>query len=84
MFIIAATIITISNNPMISLHPIKAIREKLGLSQIALSNLINLKQAQISACELRKRNLSIKSAKKLIHIAKKHGLKYNLSDLYPD
>ena len=66
------------------LHPVREIRKKLNLTQPQLSNLIGLKQSQLSACELGKRTLSIKAAKKLIFIAKEYGHTYSLDFVYSD
>jgi DNA-binding transcriptional regulator YiaG len=80
---------TISNNPMTKIklkpiHPIRMIRKELALSQAALARLIGIKQAQLSACEIGLRNLSIKAGKKLITLAKKKGFCYHLEYIYPD
>lgn len=66
------------------LHPVREIRKKLNLTQPELSNMIGLKQSQLSACELGKRTLSVKAAKKLIKIARRFGLNYSLEFIYPD
>lgn len=66
------------------LQPVQEIRENLKLSQANLSRLMGLRQSQISACELGRRNLSIRAAKKLIAIAKEQGFNYTLDFIYPD
>lgn len=63
---------------------LKILRNKLGLSQEDISNMLNMSQSQWSHCERGFRNLSVKRCYTLIKIAKLKDIDINIEYLRPN
>lgn len=63
---------------------VKIIRKKLGLTQAQLGKKLNVSRQMIFLYETKKRHMSIATAKLLITLASKQGIKCSLDDIFAE
>lgn len=61
---------------------LKAIRERLGLSQAGLAESLGVSQGNISHCELQNQEVSPDMARKVVALARERGLDVSFDDIY--
>jgi DNA-binding XRE family transcriptional regulator len=65
-------------------HPVKAFRERHGLTQTQLADKLGVRQTTVSMYETGERRMRLKTARRFIRLADDHGEQFSLDDLYPD
>lgn len=61
---------------------LKLIRERLGLTQPELADLLGVSQGNVSHCETQKQEVSPEMARRLIQVAKDRNADVTFDDIY--
>lgn len=64
------------------MNNLKSIRDRLGVSQVALAEAIGMSQGNISHCECGRQELMPDAARRLILFAKERGHDLTFDDVY--